>query len=313
MNRRVQSETSQKGGKNIRRIEDGTSRIEAATSRRIEGGTPQNGGRNIANRRIEDRTSRMDGGTSRTIEGGTSQNRTSRINGLRTEPQECRAEFRDESRAEFRDLTNRLATYPRRNLEWTAFGEPEIGTSEGPKSTFGEAKIDLWRAQNRRPSAMGVQRPPRAVSESSKSRPRAPQERPRAPKSPARATQDSPKSNPRAPQRSLRRFPRRPGERLETILRPPDMEKAAFADDLLCDSRNKPVGNDFSSILHLCAKASNLIWTRPYRVEMRFGSSASESTHSNERASQRHQNRSLGDSEIKSSSTKIVFPGHVWQ
>jgi len=197
VNRRVQSETSQKGGRNIRRIEDGTSRIEAEASRRIEGGTPQNGGRNIANRRIEDRTSRMDGGTSRTTEGGTSQNRTSRINGLRTEPQECRAEFRDESRAEFRDLTNRLATYPRRNLEWTAFGEPEIGTSEGPKSTFGEAKIELWRVQNRRPSAMGVQRPPRAVSESSKSRPRAPQERPRAPqerpKTRLRATQERPR------------------------------------------------------------------------------------------------------------------------
>ena len=119
--------------------------------------------------------------------------------GLRMEPQEWRAEFRDESRAEFRDLTNRLATYPRRNLESTAFGEPEIGTSDGPRPLekpeliLGKSKIVVRAPWGSRGLPELSQNRPRAVRERPKSaqeHPIAPQERP---KTRLRATQERPR------------------------------------------------------------------------------------------------------------------------
>ena len=125
------------------------------------------------------------------------------------------------------------------------------------------------------------QRSPKSLPGPAKSSPRTSQERPRPP-------QESPKSPPRLPKWAPRGLPRRTGELLGTILRRPNSKQTPFADQLLRDLRKKCVGNDFSSISHSCAKVSNLIWTRPYRVEMRFGSSASDSTPLFERASQKH-------------------------
>ena len=131
-----------------------------------------------------------------------------------------------------------------------------------------------------------------------------------------KSADDRPKSEPRViqerPQWAPRGLPRRPGELLGTILRRPNSKQAPFADQLLRDLRKRCVGNDFSSIFHSCAKASNLIWTRPYRVEMRFDPSANESTHSSERASLKHQNRPLGAPQIVPKSTKIALLDPFW-
>ena len=129
---------------------------------------------------------------------------------------------------------------------------------------------------------------PRSLQECPESAPRA-----------LKSARGRPKSDSGAPKWTRRGLPRRPGELLGTILKRSNSKQAPFADQLLRDLRKRCIGTDFSSNFHSCAKASNLIWTRPYRVEMRFGSSANDSPHLSERASkidpERHQIRTKID------------------
>ena len=129
---------------------------------------------------------------------------------------------------------------------------------------------------------------PRSLQECPESAPRA-----------LKSARGRPKSDSGAPKWTRRGLPERPGELLGTILRRPNSKQAPFADQLLRDLRKRCIGTDFSSIFHACAKASNLIWTRPYRVEMRFGSSASDSTHLSETASQKFKNGPLRGTKFK--------------
>ena len=145
----------------------------------------------------------------------------------------------------------------------------------------------------------------RSVHEPSKTAPRAAKGAPRASQQRPIASQERPKSLPRAPQWAPRGLPRRPREVSGTIWRSPSSKKVPFADDLSRDSLKKRCLGCFSLIFHLRAEAVNLISTRPYRVEMRFGSSASESSHWNEEVAQRHQTGPLSGAKIDPRATNL--------
>ena len=141
--------------------------------------------------------------------------------------------------------------------------------------------------------------PPKAGQMQFRNAPRATQERPRAP-------QEAPERTPRAPKSAPRGLPKRPRELLETLVRFPNSKQADFARYLSRSSCEKRVENDFSSMFDLRVQASNLISTRPQRVEMRFGSLASDSTHLSEKALQKRSNRPWRGSKCKPRSTKIA-------
>ena len=142
--------------------------------------------------------------------------------------------------------------------------------SEIPKTGLGGLKIDPRRVQNRPLSALGGSR---SLPEASETHPRAPKSTPRARQERPKISQErprTPRERPKSPQERLKsaqvgpRSPHKtPRTALGTILRRPNSKKVAFASDLLRDSRKKRFGNDSSSIFHLCAKAWNLISTRP--------------------------------------------------
>ena len=142
---------------------------------------------------------------------------------------------------------------------------PPSPFSEFPKSAPGDSKS----VSEGRKSSIEYFGGSKSSQDESKSAPRARQERPksapRAPRAPQKLFNTpprTPKCAPRAPKWALRVLPRRRGEFLGIILRPPISTKAPFASDLSRDALKSGFWKKFSTIFRLCAQATNLISTR---------------------------------------------------